>query len=273
MMALMSFGPLVSVDWLAEHLRDPDVRVVDCRWRLREPGAGEQEWQAGHIPGAAFLDLDSDLSEPPGPGGRHPLPAADRFQAAARRAGISASSRVVAYDRDSTGAAARLWWLLRHFGHEQAAVLDGGIAAWSDALEAGEAKVEPGDFTAQARSGDIAEADEIAARLGDESLVLLDARAAARFEGREEPVDTRAGHIPGALNLPLTEVAPHGIFKPAAGLPDGELVAYCGSGVAACNLVLVAELAGRDARLYPGSWSEWSARALPGEPPSSAESG
>jgi thiosulfate/3-mercaptopyruvate sulfurtransferase len=273
MMPLMSFGPLVSADWLAEHLGEPDLRVVDSRWRLRDPGAGEREWMHGHIPGAAFIDLDEELSDPPGERGRHPLPSPERFEAAARRAGISAATRVVAYDLDATGGAARLWWLLRHFGHEQAAVLDGGFAAWRGPLEQGEPRVEPGDFSARPREGDTADADEIAAQLGERSLVLLDARAAARFEGREEPVDTRAGHIPGALNLPLAEVAPGGRYLPAGGLPEGELVAYCGSGVAACNLVLAAELAGRRARLYPGSWSEWCARGLPGEPRSSADSG
>ncbi|MGZ4202223.1 MAG: sulfurtransferase, partial [Thermoleophilaceae bacterium] len=146
-------------------------------------------------------------------------------------------------------------------------VLDGGVAAWTGALEGGDVRAKPGDFTARPRSGDTADADEIAAQLGgDSSLVLLDARSAARYEGREEPVDTRAGHIPGALSLPVTDVAPGGSFMPAAGLrerlPDGELVAYCGSGVSACNLVLAAELAGRPARLYPGSWSEWCARGL-----------
>jgi thiosulfate/3-mercaptopyruvate sulfurtransferase len=275
MMALMGFGPLVSAAWLAEHLGEPDLRVVDCRWRLRQPGAGEREWLAGHIPGAAFLDLDSELSDPPGRRGRHPLPSAERFDAAARRAGISAATRVVAYDLDASGGAARLWWLLRHFGHEQAAVLDGGFAAWHGSLEGGDVRVEPGDFTARPRSGDTADADEIAAQLGDPSLVLLDARSAARYEGREEPVDTRAGHIPGALSLPVSDVAPGGSFMPAAGmrerLPDGELVAYCGSGVSACNLVLAAELAGRPARLYPGSWSEWCARGLPAAPRPSAE--
>jgi thiosulfate/3-mercaptopyruvate sulfurtransferase len=265
----MSFGPIVGVDWLRAELGQPDLHVVDCRWKLGEPGAGRAAYLEGHIPGAAFLDLDTELTDPPGERGRHPLPQAERFAAAARSAGISNNSRVVAYDEAGEGGAARLWWLLRHFGHDAAAVLDGGMAAWRQAggeLVPGEKRPTPGDFRAAEREGDTASAEEIEA----EPLTLVDGRAPERYSGRSEPIDPVAGHIPGATNVPFAELAPAGRYlSPAvlrqrleqAGASDGrEFVAYCGSGVTACTLVLAAELAGLPARLYPGSWSEWCAR-------------
>jgi thiosulfate/3-mercaptopyruvate sulfurtransferase len=275
MMARMSFGPLVDQSWLREHVADDDLRVIDCRWKLGDPAAGRAAYLEGHIPGAVFMDLDQDLSAPPGERGRHPLPEAEEFERAARGAGIGARTRVVAYDEAAGGGAARLWWLLRHFGHDAAAVLDGGIGAWRDAggeLVAGEETAAAGDFRARPRSGDTASAEEIEAALGSGRLALVDARAAERFEGRTEPVDPVAGHIPGARSAPVAEVAPSGRYLPGEDLrerldpgDEADLVAYCGSGVSACNLVLAAELAGLDARLYPGSWSEWSGRGLPAE--------
>ncbi len=265
----MSFGPIVNVDWLRHELGQPDLRLVDCRWKLGEPGAGRAAYVAGHIPGAAFLDLDTDLSDPPGPRGRHPLPDAERFERVARAAGVSNGSRVVAYDEAGEGGAARLWWLLRHFGHEAVAVLDGGMAAWRAAggeLVLGEEQLDAGDFKASPRADDTADATE----LERYPPPLIDARAPERFAGRSEPIDPVAGHIPGAANLPFSEVAPSGRYLPPgellerlerAGAGEGrEVVAYCGSGVSACTLVLAAELAGVPARLYPGSWSEWCAR-------------
>jgi thiosulfate/3-mercaptopyruvate sulfurtransferase len=271
----MTFGPLVDVAWLRAHLGRPDLRLVDCRWKLGQPGAGREAYLAGHIPGAAFLDLDTDLSGPPSARGRHPLPERERFEAAARGAGISASTRVVAYDETGESGAARLWWLLRHFGHEAVAVLDGGAAAWRAAgagLLPGEETPAPGDFVAAERRDDTASADEIA---GSTDLTLIDARAPERYAGRAEPIDPAAGHIPGARNVPFGELARGGSFLPAEQLRerlegagatgDGEFVAYCGSGVSACTLVLAAELARLRARLYPGSWSEWCARGGPVE--------
>jgi thiosulfate/3-mercaptopyruvate sulfurtransferase len=265
----MRFGPLVEVDWLGGALEQPGLRVVDCRWKLGQPGAGREAYLAGHIPGAAFLDLDTDLTDPPGERGRHPLPQPERFEAAARRAGISRETRVVAYDESAEGGAARLWWLLRHFGHEAVAVLDGGLAAWRAAggeLVPGEESPDPGDFAAVPGDGDTAAAEEIEAG----GLTLVDARARERYEGRAEPIDPVAGHIPGAANAPFGELAPGGRYLAPAALRErleragasdtGEFVAYCGSGVSACTLVLAAELAGLPARLYPGSWSEWCAR-------------
>jgi thiosulfate/3-mercaptopyruvate sulfurtransferase len=266
-------SPLVDTDWLHARLGDPAVVVVDCRFKLGEPGAGERAWREGHISGAAFLDVDRDLAAEPGDRGRHPLPAPGDFAAAARRAGIGRDSTVVAYDEAGEGGAVRLWWLLRHFGHEHVAVLNGGLRAWREIdgpLRAGEEEVEEGDFVARAREGDTVAAEEL---LGGERL-LLDARAPERYRGEVEPIDAVAGHIPGAVNVPFAEVAPGGRFpapqelrmrlEAAGATPDRELVAYCGSGVTACTLVLAAELAGLPAaRLYPGSWSEWSRRGYP----------
>jgi thiosulfate/3-mercaptopyruvate sulfurtransferase len=258
--------PLVEAAWLWQRLGRRGLRVVDCRFRLGEPGAGERAWGEGHIPGAASLDVDRDLAGEPGERGRHPLPEPADFEAAARRAGIDLDSLVVAYDEAGEGGAVRLWWLLRHFGHERAAVLNGGLRAWREAggpLRAGGERIEEGDFVARPRDGDTVGADDIRAR----SLRLVDARVPERFRGDTEPIDPVAGHIPGARNVPFTELAPSGRF-PASGelrkrLGDTPFVAYCGSGVSACTLVLAAELAGVDARLYPGSWSEWSRRGLP----------
>lgn len=287
-------GPLVSSGWLRERLRDPsgdaEPRVVDCRYRLGEPGAGEVLWREGHIPGAAFLDVDRDLAASPGERGRHPLPDAGAFEAAARRAGIGRDTLVVAYDEAAEGGAARLWWLLRHFGHDDVTVLDGGLRGWREdggELRAGEERIEPGDFCAAPPAGAPASAEELAAALesarpadqaphGARPPVLLDARAPERYRGEMEPIDPVAGRIPGAVNMPFAGLAPGGRFLApeelrarfeAAGVTSGdEAVAYCGSGVTACLLVLAAEVAGIGAaRLYPGSWSEWSGRELPME--------
>ena len=264
----------MTAEWLLENLARREVVVVDCRFVLGSPGAGLLAWREGHIPGARFLDVDTDLSAPPGEG-RHPLPDAGAFAAAATGAGIGPESLVVAYDEAGEGGAARLWWLLRHFGHDRVAVLDGGLRGWrvdggpvDDLPPRAEPGVEP--FAPRARDGDTADADEVAARLGDESLALVDARAEERFRGEVEPVDPVAGHIPGARSVPFASLAPEGRFRPAAELraalepEEGqELVAYCGSGITASSLVLAAEVAGLDARLYPGSWSDWCARGLP----------
>jgi thiosulfate/3-mercaptopyruvate sulfurtransferase len=202
------------------------------------------------VPGDVFLDVEQDLSSPPGEGGRHPLPRGEQFAAAASRAGIEDGVFVVAYG--NMGGPERLWWLLRHWGHDACAVLD--LAGWLGPLAAGEETVEPGRFVPRERSGDTIEADELASRL--EELVVVDARRPERWRGEENPVDRIPGRIPGALNAPWSEPLPE--------LPHGELVAYCGSGVTACVTLHRAWLAGRSGRLYPGSWSEWEQRpALP----------
>jgi thiosulfate/3-mercaptopyruvate sulfurtransferase len=226
-------------------------QFVDCRWDLSRPGQGHVLYLSAHIPGASFLDVDADLAAPPGRRGRHPLPSAEAFAAAASRAGIGRDIFVVAYG--TMGGAERLWWLLRHFGHEDCAVLE--LEAWHGPLLTGEEEIEPAEFVPQPRGGDTIEADELQARLDE--LVLLDARIPERYRGEVEPIDPVAGHIPGARNAPWNEPLPD--------VPAGELVAYCGSGVTACVLVHRLALAGREAKLYPGSWSEWSGRGLPAE--------
>jgi thiosulfate/3-mercaptopyruvate sulfurtransferase len=240
-------------------------QFVDCRWELGKLERGRELYLQGHIPGASFLDVERELSvaQAPGtPGGRHPLPSVDDFAGAASRAGIGEGVFVVAYDQGMTGGAARLWWLLRHFGHDDVAVLDGGMAAWLGPLRDGDEEIEPARFKPRERRGDTIDADELVRRLGDDGLVIVDARAPERFRGDQEPIDPVAGHIPGAWNHPFTDALP----VPDPILAGNEIVVYCGSGVTACVDVLALERAGRsDAKLYPGSWSDWAARGLPVE--------
>ncbi len=244
-----------------------NIRFADCRYDLAEPPRARERYLEAHIPGAVFVDLDTDLSDlsiPAEVAGRHPLPAAEQFAASMSRAGIGDDTLVVAYDEGMTGGAARLWWLLRHFGHERVAVLDGGLRAWIGPLATGEETIEPAVFTPRERTGDTAGTDEIAERLGDPRLVLLDARPADRFRGEALGHDPVAGHIPGALSTPST--TGRLIELPPEALDADEVVAYCGSGVMACATLLALDRAGRtDARLYPGSWSEWSRKGLPAE--------
>jgi len=229
-------------------------QFVDCRWELGDPARGRELYRAGHIPGASYLDVDEDLSDLSVPdAGRHPLPSAERFAAAAGRAGIGDGVFVVAYG--SMGGAERLWWLLRHFGHDDCAVLLGGIDAWGGPLAAGDEEIDRAEFVPRERSGDTVQASDLVRRLADPGLVLVDARPAARWRGEPNAIDDPPGRIPGAQNAPWAE--------PLAELPEGELVAYCGSGVTACVVLHRASLRGREGKLCPGSWSEWSRRGLP----------
>jgi thiosulfate/3-mercaptopyruvate sulfurtransferase len=236
-------------------------RFVDCRWELGNPGRGRALYLEGHVPGASFLDVERELSAPPStPGGRHPLPSAEDFARSAGAAGIGPGVFVVAYDQGMNGGAARLWWLLRHFGHDDVAVLDGGLGAWLGPLTAGEEEIEAAEFEPRARDGDTIEAEELAARLGDERLTVVDARLPERYRGEVEPIDPVAGRIPGARNAPYPDELPPELLEAE------ELVAYCGSGVTAAVVLLRLAQAGReDAKLYPGSWSDWVGRGLPAE--------
>jgi thiosulfate/3-mercaptopyruvate sulfurtransferase len=239
----------------------PEYRFVDCRWELGKPDRGRELYLAGHIPGATFLDVERDLSAPAVPdGARHPLPDPGAFAAAAGRAGIGAGVLVVAYG--TGGGPERLWWLLRHFGHDSVAVLRGGIEAWAGPLATGDEAVEPAVFELHERGGDTMDADAIAARLGDPALVVVDARIPARYRGEANPIDRVPGRIPGAMNVPWTSDDE----LPAALLDAEELVVYCGSGVTACVPLFELAQAGRpDAKLYAGSWSDWESRDLPVE--------
>lgn len=270
----MASAMLVTATWLAEHLSDPAVRVVDVRWYLAEPDRGQVEYHAGHIPGASFLHMDRELSAPRGSGpGRHPLPTPEDFAMTASAAGIGPETLVVAYDSSGGMAAARLWWLLRYFGHERVALLDGGWQAWlaaGGATESDVPAITPSRFVAQPRAAMVVDAAAVEQLRHNAGTRLLDARAAERYEGKVEPIDPQAGHIPGAVSAPYGgNLAADGSWLPAEalqaryaalGVSDGsQVVCYCGSGVSAAHDIFALELAGhRDALLYEGSWSDWS---------------
>lgn len=261
---------LISALHLAELLhRGEPLTILDVRWRLSGPPA-RQDYATGHVPGAVFVDLDTDLAGPPGASGRHPMPEEAAFGAAMRRAGVSGGVPVVCYDdRDGTSAA-RCWWLLTYFGHQSVSVLDGGLAAWTGNA-GGEVTSEPpspppGDFAPKGGHLPLLDAEGAAdlARTG----VLLDARTAERYRGEQEPIDPVAGHIPGAVSAPTgLNLDGDGRFLPADRLREGfarlgatgatPVGVYCGSGVTAAHEVLALKLAGVGAALYVGSWSEW----------------
>ena len=266
------FGPLVSASWLAEHLNE--VALIDVRWYL-DGRSGRAAYEAGHIPGAVWVDLDTALADPPSKeAGRHPLPAPGRFAKAMSDAGIGdGAPPVVAYDDNGGMSAARLVWLLRALGHP-AALLDGDLAAWKGSREVATPDPTPAVFTAQPWPAELlVNLDEVT-----KAPVLLDARAPERYRGEVEPLDARPGHIPGAANAPWQANLEDGKFASAAvlrerferlGVADQEPVVYCGSGVTACHTLLALEAAGiQGAKLYPGSWSQWS-----GDPDRPATSG
>jgi len=246
-----------------------DLTILDVRWALGRSD-GHDLYIAGHIPGAVFVDLETDLADPPGGGrGRHPLPALERFGAAMRRCGVRSDVPVVVYDDVAATSAARAWWLLRYTGHPDVRVLDGGWSAWSaegGAAEEGEQFPEEGDFVPRPGGMPVLVADGVLdfARRG----ALIDVRVAERFRGETEPVDPVAGHIPGAINVPtaacLTDRGGVQVFKDPDALTAlygaalaGPMGFYCGSGVTAAHGVLAAAVLGVEATLYPGSWSEW----------------
>lgn len=263
-------APLISAEALAGLLAAAGLNptILDVRWQLAT-GPEYRAYLDGHIPGAAFVDLDRQLADPPSDRGRHPLPSRERFTAEMRRVGVSPTRPVVVYDAANSTAAARAWWLLRYFGHPRVAVLDGGLAAWTAAggpLESGEGPREQGDFVARPGAMPTVDAFEVAEVANDG--VLLDARASDRFRGLVEPIDPVAGHIPGARNRPTTEnVDSSGRFLERAtlrvafdrlGVREGiPVAAYCGSGVTATHELLALAVAGLRGALYPGSWSEW----------------
>ncbi|MBB5210255.1 sulfurtransferase [Microbulbifer hydrolyticus] len=277
----MNYQGVIEVTELAGLLDQQDqgsgqLVILDCRYNLADTGAGEQAYLNEHIPGARYASLHRDLSAPCDRyGGRHPFPAAKQFSEFARSMGISADTQVVVYDDQRFAFAARAWWLFRHYGHARVAILNGGFNAWKDAglplsNDEEDAKA-PGDFSASTEAGALLRYEDIYPHLDNPPWQLVDARETKRFLGNEEPIDPIAGHIPGAINKPWQDVTDDkGFIKPLAALrenwqsipADDEIVCYCGSGVTACVNLFSLHLIGREARLYPGSWSDWCAHIL-----------
>ncbi|MEO5814341.1 MAG: sulfurtransferase [Gemmatimonadaceae bacterium] len=266
----MTFTTLISTGELADLLSDPafGIAMVDCRFMLDDVEWGRREYLAGHVAGAVYADLDRDLSSAKtGTNGRHPLPSPEALREAFSRLGIGDGVQVIAYDQDNGMYASRLWWLLRWMGHDAVAVLDGGFANWKGEVTSGEEHRSPREFVGAPRDDMLVAADAVASAVWR----LVDARAPERYRGEVEPLDKMAGHIPGAANhFYKLNLDSAGLF-----LPPGELrahlgavigdaspeqvVSYCGSGVTGCHNLLALEHAGlHGARLYAGSWSEWS---------------
>lgn len=268
---------IIAPAWLAANLDNPDVVIVDCRFSLAEPELGQQQYQANHIPGAFYLDLNSDLASPvSNHGGRHPLPNCTELAGKLSAIGVNfQKTLVVAYDDSRFAFASRLWWLLRYMGHDRVAVLDGGFSGWqatgyplTDRLPT----PHPGQFTPQLRSEWVVDIEAVKAQKDLPGVVLVDSRESDRYQGLREPIDPIAGHIPGAVNYPWQEVTGEG-QKARSPLeqqqrwthidPHSEIIVYCGSGVTACVNLLSLELASiPNAKLYVGSWSDWCSYLL-----------
>lgn len=272
----MLLTTLISVDDLAPHIQQPNWVILDCRHDLANPEAGRAAYDAGHIPGAQFAHLDTDLAgaKTNHAGvfqGRHPLPERAEFIARLRAWGVNPDSQVVVYDAHSGMFAARLWWMLRWVGHATVAVLDGGLPAWVAAHHAvtqNVAAVQPGTIADRAALAAVAHSAEVAANLKTKQKILVDARSPDRFRGENETMDPIGGHIPGAKNRFFKEnLQADGSFKAAEQLhaelsqlvgDAQQAIMQCGSGVTACHNLLALEVAGMPgAALYPGSWSEW----------------
>jgi thiosulfate/3-mercaptopyruvate sulfurtransferase len=266
---------LITSDDLASRLGQPHLRIVDCRFDLMAPAAGREAYLEAHIPGAVYADLDRDLSGPVGPGsGRHPLPNVAAAAAMFSRLGIDADTDVVCYDTAGGAIASRAWWLLRWLGHREVTVLDGGLQSWLARdlpLDSGAQAVQRRNFHAVVDPGRVLTTEEILANIdATDGCLLVDARDVARFRGEVEPLDTRAGHIPGTRNLPFTAClredgtwldtdALRRLLAPLLGADENvPWSVMCGSGVTACHLAISGLLAGyREPRVYIGSWSEW----------------
>jgi thiosulfate/3-mercaptopyruvate sulfurtransferase len=267
-------NPLISASDLHTRLGEPDIVIIDSRWYIDDPDAGRVAYDEAHIPGAMFAHLDEDLATPDGPG-RHPLPDHHAFGAFCGRVGINATTHVVVYDDRGGGIAARLWWMLRNQGHTSVSVLDGGLDAWhgnDGPLTDVVPHVEPERFSTRPWTGTV-DLTDVVHRSSE--TILTDARALERYRGDEEPIDPVAGHIPGAVPMPLTDnlntdmtfMAPADLRDRfmAAGI-DGSrpVMAHCGSGVTACHNILAMVIAGMPmADLYVGSWSDWSTAGMP----------
>jgi thiosulfate/3-mercaptopyruvate sulfurtransferase len=269
-----TYRTLVDVDTLARHLNDPDWVIFDCRFDLGDTDKGRQAYDDGHVPRAIYAHLDHDLSGPITPAtGRHPLPDPDRLSRWFEAQGVGPGKQVVAYDDTGGNMAVRVWWLLRWLGHQAVAVLDGGWPHWKKAGKAIDTvlpRPSPAPFTGTPDAAMLLTTEAIAEDLGTGRWLLIDARTEERFRGEQEPIDPVAGHVPGAVNLPLHDnLGADGRFLPAAelrrrftavlgGRAPATAACMCGSGVTACHHLLAMEIAGlHGARLYAGSWSEW----------------
>ena len=270
-----TYDTLITTAELAARLPAAGLVVCDVRFDLAQPGWGEAQYGAGHVPGAVYVHVDRDLSAPKtGRNGRHPLPTPEQAAATFGRLGIAPGAQVVAYDQASGMFASRLWWMLRWLGFDAVAVLDGGFAKWTAEglpVATGTPAPVPAPF-AVGRVTPTVDASGVTASLARQTLCIVDARAPERFRGETEPLDPVAGHIPGARNRPYAQnLNPDQTLKSAAalraefealldGVPHDAVVHSCGSGVSACHNILAMEVAGiRGTRLYPGSWSEWCA--------------
>lgn len=268
----MKNSNVVSAEWLSEHLQDPNLVIVDCRFSLADPELGQQQYESSHIPGSFYLDLNRDLSSPvQRHGGRHPLP--DPLEFANKLAAIGINSQetfVVAYDDSRLAFAARLWWLLRYLGHSQVAVLDGGLSGWKQAgygVTDKPSLAKKGTFVPEPQPEKIVDIDYVKSSQNSPQIALIDSREGDRYRGEREPIDPVAGHIPGALNYPWQEVTDaESHVKSVAEQKSRweplenaqEILVYCGSGVTACVNLLSLELAGiSTGKLYAGSWSDW----------------
>jgi len=271
----MAYSTLIAPEALAPHLGDPAWAIVDCRFALEDTGWGERAYAVAHIPGAVYAHLDRDLSGiKTGRNGRHPLPTREIVAGTFSRLGIDEATQVVAYSAQTDMFSARLWWMLRWLGHDRAAVLDGGFDRWTAEgrpVRAGLEARTPRTFTARERPGMLVEGAAVAKLLGNEQWRLVDARAPERYRGEIEPLDARAGHIPGAVDFPYRQTVNgsgnllsreelrRAFESVMAGVAPNQVVCYCGSGVSACQDLLALEHAGlTGAKLYAGSWSEWS---------------
>ena len=268
-------SPVVSAAWLHEHLDDPQVAIADCRFSLMQTALGQEHYQASHIPGAVYLDLNQDLSGPVSQhGGRHPLPDVDQLSSRLSAMGVCSDlpmpTLVVAYDDSRFAFAARLWWLLRYLGHDRVAVLDGGFAGWQAAgysVTQAVSLPKAGAFVPRLQPERVVNIEQVKVHKDRPGVVLVDSREAERYRGEHEPIDPIAGHIPGAVNYPWQAVTDTDGYICSADAQHQrwrnlestqEILVYCGSGVTACVNLLSLELAGiQTGKLYAGSWSDW----------------
>lgn len=263
--------PIVSPRWLLARLYEPELVIVDCRFLLTDPEAGRKAYTEDHIPGAIYLHLEEQLSAPVSEhGGRHPLPEISKLTTVLSKVGINRDSIVVAYDDQGGAYAPRLWWMLKYLGHERVFVMDEGYSAWKKAsfpVSDHQAVRIHSQYEADVKKKMLVSMEDVQNVVNDGGALLIDSREARRYEGLEEPIDPKAGHIPGAINKFWKEVLDdQGRWKSTEVLkehyegidPEQEIIVYCGSGVSACPNVLALGKAGyKNVKLYAGSWSDW----------------